>query len=222
MDHFDIETYLDGGLSGTELKAFETEMRNNPDFAQEVKLMRQLTEDIDMQTMREEVSAALKEGPRPSEQKPGNGKWIRLILALAVFSLAAFWIFNNSADGSFPPAENLPAEISSQSTEVPSDLPIESNENTSPEPASSPADLLPPGKPAKPPVNQKTTTDKTDPLQKTLLPPSSFLPCIPRPGSGDRTRTMLDGRPCWTKFGTRSFRLPKPLSMPLLPRLLNC
>jgi len=90
MEHFDIEAYLDGELRGAKLEAFEAEMRSNPAFTKEVELMRQLTKDIEVQGVREEVKKILKEDTPSRNDK--KGLWFGMFLGIAVVALVAYFL----------------------------------------------------------------------------------------------------------------------------------
>lgn len=91
MKDFNIEGYLEGGLTESELKAFEAEMQKNTALAKEVDFYRNLTKDIEIAGIRNEVSAALSDldSPKPEvnwTKYLGGG----LVLIL-VISFLFFW-----------------------------------------------------------------------------------------------------------------------------------
>ncbi len=115
MEKFDIEAYIDGALNPADRAAFEAEMESNPDFAQEVRLMRQLTGDVRMQLLRDQVGHSLR------EDTPGDGKkktpfWLGGLLAVLLLCVAGYFLLMPGktavAPGVFPANEtpSLPAQ----------------------------------------------------------------------------------------------------------------
>lgn len=92
MEKFDIEAYLDGALNPAERAAFEAEMESNPGFAQEVRLMRQLTGDVRMQLLRDQVGHALREDT-PGEGKKKTPFWLGGLLAILLLCTAGYFLF---------------------------------------------------------------------------------------------------------------------------------
>lgn len=83
MEEFDIEAYLDGTMNLKEKEALETAMKHNPDLAKEVNFLRQLTEDVKMVGLREEVSAALAS----SESGRFSYRWLAIPMILGFITI---------------------------------------------------------------------------------------------------------------------------------------
>lgn len=88
MKQFDIEAYLAGDLNGQALRQFKKELKNNPAFAQEVALTRQLTEDMETIALRQDVREAVLNSTRPT-----NGMDFKWMGFLGVFILLAVYFF---------------------------------------------------------------------------------------------------------------------------------
>ncbi len=110
MAKFDIEAYIDGELNQDERAAFEAEMDRNPEFAQEVRLMQQLTGDLQTQLLRDHVTQAIEEGG-----SGGGGKstsfWLGGLALLLLFCAAGyFFLFSdNTSSSETPPLQSPPS-----------------------------------------------------------------------------------------------------------------
>ncbi len=118
MKYFDIDAYLDGALTGEALAAFETELRGNPDFAQEVAAFKQLTADIEMQTLREHVTTVLKE-TNPLGKKPNL--WCHIVMVGGVIAgiLITYLVYIHARSAvvpPMPPTDNRPLDTLSYIT----------------------------------------------------------------------------------------------------------
>jgi hypothetical protein len=94
MKGFDIIAYIENNLTGPELEAFEKELKQNPDFAREVRLQRQLTEDIEVQMLRNTVSKALSKPAQPSRLLP-RWLWILGPFGVVLALLVIYWQFSS-------------------------------------------------------------------------------------------------------------------------------
>ncbi len=130
MEKFNIEAYIDGELSGEALEAFEAEMQRNVAFAEEVRELQQLTEDIDIQMLRNTVSEALSRPSKPKRSAP----WWRWLLGALGVALALGLIYWQFADRAARPTDTETIETPSIETPVmPSSEPTENEESQAPE-----------------------------------------------------------------------------------------
>ena len=95
MKQFDIEAYLEGGLDANEQAAFEKEISENNELAQEVKLQQMLSGDLKTQLLREHVASALSEDVIVTEGAHNQyGDLPRTIIgSLAVLAVAISFLF---------------------------------------------------------------------------------------------------------------------------------
>lgn len=92
MKQFDIEAYLAGNLSGQALQQFKKELKNNPAFAREVAVMRQLAEDMETIALRQEVREALSESSSTPSRRMDYKWWgFLFILVLLVLYVVLFY-----------------------------------------------------------------------------------------------------------------------------------
>lgn len=95
MKQSEIEAYINGELSKEELVAFEKAMAENPELAMEVNTLRQLTEDVELQVLREQVAMALEDKPTLPRVRPLYWWWVgSLIIVLA----GGLYYYNTSGD----------------------------------------------------------------------------------------------------------------------------
>lgn len=109
MKQHDIIAYIEGDLKGAELEAFEFELQQNPDFVKEVELYQQLAADIEIQTIRETVTTALKDEDKPPRRRfPPS--WILGIGIILLLVIAGYSIFEIKPTTEPAPALELPVE----------------------------------------------------------------------------------------------------------------
>ena len=104
MKQFDIDAYLEGRLSGSALESFETEMSNNPQLRERVNYLRQLTDDIEMQSIDDEVRSILQGKETVAKKSNGMGRWLGLLAGLVVIivTINFFWKNMNEKDEQSP------------------------------------------------------------------------------------------------------------------------
>lgn len=145
MAKFDIEAYLDGELKQDERAAFEAEMDRDPEFAREVRLMQQLTGDLQMQSLREQVTQALGKGGAQGGEKK-TSFWLSALAFVLLFCTAGyFFLFSNKT----PPASGETPLPSPPSIESPQQAPGGQPENSDEHPIQEP---LKPKMPADRPI----------------------------------------------------------------------
>lgn len=130
MANFDVTAYLEGELSEQDKANFEAEMKINPDLAGEVKLMRQITKDLETELIREKVTAALSEKPNLNDERSRDNKWTGEILGILVLAIAVFFFFNQDEEAS--PVVEEKVEWPNAPKEVPAEDEIETKKSASP------------------------------------------------------------------------------------------
>ncbi|MBV6441753.1 MAG: hypothetical protein DYG98_15715 [Haliscomenobacteraceae bacterium CHB4] len=119
MAKFDIEAYLDGELNPDERAAFEAEMDRDPEFAQKVRLMQQLTGDLKVQLLRDHVTRTIRDG------SAGGGKkstpfWLGGLALVLLFCAAGYFFLisdrTTPASGETPSPQTPPSHESPQQT----------------------------------------------------------------------------------------------------------
>lgn len=129
MAKFDIEAYLDGELNQDERAAFEAEMDRNPEFAQEVRLMQQLTGDLQTQLLRDHVTQAIRDGGAGSGGKSASF-WLGGLALILLFCAAGyFFLFFDKTT----PSQQSPTPLESPQ-QTPGGQPENSSENPIQEP----------------------------------------------------------------------------------------
>lgn len=127
MNNFDIESYIEGSLSGKDLDKLEQEISRNLAFAAEVNLQRDLVKDLEDIRLRKQIKSALDEKDIKSRKKVFS-KEIVGIIALALLAIVAlYYIFQASKDADIPvePKEQfLPTQQDSQALPVPRELEV--------------------------------------------------------------------------------------------------
>ena len=117
-----IEAYLTGTLPEQELRAFEEELRSNPQLASEVELHRQLNETLSDKAyvhFRQELQSAA-DAYRASEDhgiqtKKSANKWLLGLTIITILLIALYWIYkSNSQEYSIPPEQKMNAPLDSQ------------------------------------------------------------------------------------------------------------
>jgi Tetratricopeptide repeat len=169
MKNFDIESYIDGELSGDELKAFQQEMQENPAFAREVEQQRRISQHLRNQLLREHVTAVLKEKPPTGAAR----KWWflggTLLLLLVVFLLVFPQTWKDA-----PVPGGTKQEIQPASPENPAPGKAPGNPALEPDPQSRPSKPFAANRPSGlrapvyPAPNIRGQQDENNAWQKTL------------------------------------------------------
>ncbi len=124
MNEYDIIAYLDGQLHGPELINFEAEMERNPAFAEEVRLARMLSEDIETQMIRRQVEAS-RTNDQPTAPVPSKSNFPigGIVVGLLLLAIAGYYLFQNNSPS--PAKENTPkptAPVLEEKTPAPVDI----------------------------------------------------------------------------------------------------
>ncbi|WP_456437981.1 tetratricopeptide repeat protein [Psychroserpens sp.] len=120
-----IERYINGTMSPEELKAFETQLEDNPDFKIQVNDIITLLTGIETQSLKEQLDEFHKDiQKQPSQKKSPKIYYLqfRKLVAAAsiIIALGSFWFYNqNSTDRLyskyFTPDPGLPTTMSGNS-----------------------------------------------------------------------------------------------------------
>lgn len=194
MEKFDIEAYLDGSLNPAERAAFEAEMAGNPEFAREVRLMQQLTGDVQTQLLRDHVTHTLR------DSGPGGGKknipfWLSGLAVLLLFCTAGYFLFMPGKTAIAPGV--LPVDETPSTPAEPGAVPENSGETA---PQTTPQTA--PGK--KPPANRPIAAN-------TPLPDPRFpAPNIRGTGQTDTALAALLDRIWYMDFPPAGTRFAPP------------
>lgn len=97
MEEMDKEAYINDELTNEERIAFEAEMARNPELEQEVKRLRQLIEDVELQLLRTKIRTVLSDAPEPGSRDTRRGWWL---LLAGLFLVILFLYFALSSDRS--------------------------------------------------------------------------------------------------------------------------
>ncbi len=97
MEEMDKEAYINDELTGEERIAFEAEMSRNPELEEEVKRMRQLIEDVEVQLLRSKIRTVLSDAPKPAFRNAQGGWWF---LLAGLFLVFLFFYFALTSDRS--------------------------------------------------------------------------------------------------------------------------
>lgn len=207
MKQFDIEAYLESELSQKELQAFEQEMQQNKELAQEVQLQKVLAGDLKTQLLREHITAALSEGAGhlENDQPSGSLPWTTILGGLAVLltAIAFLFLFNQKETTETPTTipdpvtqqedppttETVPPSSTDEKTKEPITEPVPPKED---KPAPAKKKEKKKTQPQKPPVKKSYPIAEAKPLPD-LRPPSHPSPQV-RGGSEEDTehKALLD------------------------------
>lgn len=157
MKDFDIIAYIENNLEGPELEAFEKELQQNPDFAREVKLQRQLAEDIEMQEIRNIVSSALAE----KDNGKGQSNGLTWGLGALIVIIAGLFFYLRNQPSQAPPETDSPVIQEEQ----------EENAPVSPEPSIIEEETTTTPNEEQPPKEEQTTRPIASATETELPPP---------------------------------------------------
>jgi len=113
-----IHNYLDGLMTVEDASAFEKQMKNDPKFAQEVSLYREIREFASQKADHTNAVAAIKEvgdsfNPKQVENKPISRNQWRFLLPIAAAALVLIGVFSKSLfDSSQSSPDQIAYEIS--------------------------------------------------------------------------------------------------------------
>lgn len=185
MKNFNIESYLEGELSGTSLQVFEAEMRSNPAFVQTIKRMSQLKDDLEMQSLREEVKNILKPERSEPNQKGKPGRWMGLLVGAALLCVTTYFLLPSAKENVVPHVSPI-----EKNEEPPLTTPPQIEETNEKESVPLIKEELP--------VIKKTKTKQSRPIAENNSTTSLPLPLHPAPnvrGQNDQNKAwkaMLD------------------------------
>lgn len=117
-----IEAYLNGQLKRQDLAAFENEMQSDPAFKDQVKISKEIQNQLSDNTF--EFAANLQDirndfDSKVRKEEPSKLKW--LLLLIPILFLGSYWLFNNlysENDKVFGPQKESVDEIKENSSTI--------------------------------------------------------------------------------------------------------